>query len=61
MSAVDGTVVPEGRETLVVGLEVREEVLEGPFGERFAEVEVVHHYVRVCDYDVFLIPTSFFC
>ena len=50
MRAVDGTVVPERREALVVvGVEVREEVLESPFGERFAEVEVVHHYVRVCD------------
>lgn len=49
-SAVDGSVIPQGRESLVViRVEMCEKVDEGSLGEGFTEIEVVYDDVGVRD------------
>ena len=53
---MDGTVVPEGRETLVVGLEVREDVLEGRYGKDLHKSKSsAMMFVFVISRDIFIV------
>lgn len=45
------SVVPErGESFVVIAVKMCEEVVEGAFGERFAEVEIVYDNICICNY-----------
>jgi len=45
------SVVPQwGKSFVVIAVKMCEEVVEGAFGERFAEVEIVYDNICICNY-----------